>query len=480
MIHKEKLQRLLDGEKTDEQEFLSLLEADDALAESFKEQLLLDCLLKNKSDDAESHKRLEDAVFQELMMTQDSLIKESVTKSESVSFPVQKRRRLAVWAMGLAACACLGLFIFYSHFAYFKTAAGVELSAGAVLRSHDKSLLLKSSDGDKLTLQPGTEVRVVSQGDPVSFYLHKGEINVEIKPRLLRPDFHFLTEDTEVRVTGTAFRIGRENGISFLKVIRGEVEHVTEGKVRLVSKGQEVLNVAGASVDSQILKERYLASRALSQKPVLFELDLKEVPQELVKRNGRFNKKALNFSENKAYVKDYFDGLNSTSFSAVTWINTALLKNKVQVIVTQRSALTADFGGWEFLIRPGGRLAFMWVKAASVGVPRWGRIEGPEVSLKKWTQVAVSIEADRQVSQQAVKVTFYIDGKKIGSQESIIKMPREGENKLIFGRFGTEDSHLKEGVMHGFTGAIDSFTMYSEVLQDEEIHQLYELGKDRK
>ena len=97
-----------------------------------------------------------------------------------------------------------------------------------------------SYKGSKLTLMPGTELKIISN-DPPKVLLAKGELKADISPQTKH--FEVMTETTSTKVLGTVFTIDKAKDYTDILV--------EEGKVNFSSGGKQVQLKTGEALRSQ-------------------------------------------------------------------------------------------------------------------------------------------------------------------------------------------------------------------------------------
>ena len=354
---------------------------------------------------------------------------------------------------------------------------------GRTLVTEDEVLEITSKEGHLLTIQPFSELEFVKLGHHSKLVLKKGLIEIVIVDRIVSPKITVQLPQSKVSGRGASFVVGCSKGYDYARVQAGSISVSVDDQKRSLELREEMAVVNSTLVNNeQVPQARYQfeKSRLLANYEVLTDVDFSKRKDHFIKKVGRFVNKSAMFKGDYGLELDHFDRLNTKSFSVSCWTQVGANSSVYNYIVGQSDYSSNDSGGWQFVINPEGKLTFMWCKLrdSSDESPKWqwDQIPGLYARNGQWVHLVTVVEA-LATPENAVKVSFYINGKFVASKDSTLINPLKN-NKLSMGRLPKASLDKVSGIAQGdFLGVIDEFSMFSGRLPDDLIKDLFELGQ---
>ena len=415
---------------------------------------------------------------------QDKTEFDILSKSEPQLKPQKSNTRFTFVVMFyIIAIAAVSYMIFAEKFiaaSYVDIKGSLE---GRTLVTADEVLEITSKEGHLLTIQPFSELEFVKLGHHSKLVLKKGLIEIVIVDRIVSPKITVQLPQSKVSGRGASFVVGCSKGYDYSRVQAGDISVIVAEQKRNLGLREEVAVVNGVLVsDEQVSAARYQFEKARLLDPyeTLVDVDFLKRKDHFVKDMGRFTNKAAMFKGGYGLELDHFEKLNTKSFSIACWTQVGSNSTAYNYIVGQSDYSTNQSGGWQFVINPEGKLSFTWCKLrdTSGDTPswEWDQISGLYARNGQWVHLVAAVEP-LATSENAVKVSFYINGKYVATKESSLINPLSN-NKLSMGRLPKASLDKVEGLVHGdFLGVVDEFSMFSGRLTDDLIKELFELGK---
>jgi hypothetical protein len=342
---------------------------------------------------------------------------------------------------------------------------------------------IRLKDGTSLNIAPGSSLQLdFDKG--FKLLLHHGELTAKVTPQ--KNPMKIQSGKNTATVLGTEFNLIRVQDQSLLTVSEGKVKWSRAEEGVLVSGGEQSLSIEGIPLTLDNTGFSAYRSFQLKNNKFLKPLvhytfsplkQLKSFDGAEYDKLGRWNKNNMSFAGkiDNRFEAPWFDGLNTSEFTACVWFKPQQVGGHRQGILSQRTVILREprggGRGWSFLLSSSGKLEF-WYGSKQL---YWQLMASQQLKKNKWYMATATV---KKLDDEVSEIIFYLNGREIGRQKDVYTPPKVQDNRLHVGGMSSQTQlkqQMKKDHME-FEGQIDEFFILSEILTVEEIKNLYLKG----